>query len=85
MSISNLMTTFFGPLSKDSCLYFFILTVICFVTLVFVLLTELYFIVMNYNKLNLKSFQHGVLILCNVFLAYFVNRLFYTMCAKSLA
>jgi hypothetical protein len=83
--MSNLMTTIFGPLSKDSCLYFFILTVICFVTLVFVLLTELYFIVMNYNKLNLKSLQHGVLILCNVFIAYFVNRLFYTMCAKSLA
>jgi len=82
---NDFMNTFFGPLSKDSCLYFFILTVICFVTLVFVLLTELYFIVMNYNKLNLKSFQHGVLILCNVFIAYFVNRLFYTMCAKSLA
>ena len=82
---NDLMRTFFGPLSKDSCLYFFILTVICFVTLVFVLLTELYFIVMNYNKLNLKTLQHGVLILCNVFIAYFVNRLFYTMCAKSLA
>jgi len=85
MSMSNLMTTFFGPLSKDSCLYFLILTVLCFVTLAFVLLTEIYFIVMHYNKLNFKTFMHGVLILCNVFLAYFVNRLFYTMCAKSLA
>ena len=82
---NSLMNTFFGPLSKDSCLYFYILTVFCFITLVLVLLTELYFIIMHYNKFNLKVFQHGVFISCNVFLAYFVNRLFYTMCAKSLA
>ena len=78
------MTTFFGPLSKDSCLYFYILTILCFISLVIVLLTEIYFIIMHYNKLNLKAFQRWVLILCNVFIAYFVNRLFYTMCAKSL-
>ena len=79
------MTTFFGPLSKDSCLYFYILTILCFISLVIVLLTEVYFIIMHFNKFNLKSFQRWVLILCNVFIAYFVNRLFYTMCAKSLA
>jgi hypothetical protein len=83
--MSNLYNTFFGPLSKDSCLYFLILTALCFVALVLVLSTEIYYIIMHYNKMNFKVFMHGVLILCNIFIAYFVNRLLYTMCSKSLA
>ena len=39
----------------------------------------------NINKLNFRMITSGVIILFNIFLAYFVNRLLYTMCNKSLS
>jgi hypothetical protein len=78
------MATFFGPLSKQSCLYFLILSMIFFTVLVFTLLADLYFIIKNYKAMNYKFVQGGTLIGFNLFIAYFVNRLMYTMCAKSL-
>ena len=38
----------------------------------------------NYKALNYTLFWKGLLITTNIFLAYFVNRLMYTMCTKSL-
>ncbi len=83
--MSNLMSMFFGPLDKSSCVYFLIICGIFFISLVMVLASELMFMVMHFNKLNFRVISNGVLILFNVFLAYFVNRLLYTMCTKSLA
>jgi hypothetical protein len=37
------------------------------------------------NKLNFRLISGGIIILFNVFIAYFMNRLLYTMCTKSLA
>jgi hypothetical protein len=82
--MSSLFHTFFGPLDKSACVYFFILTFFFFIVLAITLLSELIFIVKNYKSLNMKMFTSGILILFNIFLAYFVNRLFYTMCIKSL-
>jgi len=79
------MSQYFGPLDKNSCLYFLILTVIFFIGLVSVLITEILYIIQNYNKLNFRMVSAGVVILFNIFLAYFVNRLMYSMCVKSLA
>lgn len=79
------MTMFFGPLDKGSCIYFFILTVIFFIGLVILIVNELIYILQNLNKLNLKMFTSGFIIMFNIFIAYFVNRLLYTMCNKSLA
>lgn len=78
------MAMFFGPLSKQSCVYFLILSMIFFTVLVFTLLTDLYFIIKNYKIVDYKFVQGGTLIGFNLFIAYFVNRLMYTMCAKSL-
>lgn len=74
----------FSPLSKSSCIYFFALTVFFFVVLVLTLFGEIYFAATNYKKLDMKIIAHGVLLLINIFLAYFINRLFYSMCTKSL-
>ena len=79
------MTTYFGPLDKNSCVYFLILTMIFFALLVFTIMGELIFIVKNFKELDFRIFTSGVLLLFNSFLAYFVNRLLYTMCSKSLA
>jgi len=79
------MSNYFGPLDKSACVYFLIVTVIFFIALVLVLINGLVFAVKNYNKLNFGMVSAGVLILFNIFLAYFVNRLMYSMCTQSLA
>ena len=79
------MTTFFGPLDRSSCIYFRFLTIFFFAILVFALFTELLFVVKNFRQLNLRIFTSGILLLFNIFLAYFVNRLLYSMCDRSLA
>ena len=83
--MADFMSNYFGPLDKSACVYFLIIAVIFFIALVLVLINELLFVVQNYNKLNFRVVSAGVLILFNIFLAYFVNRLLYGMCTRSLA
>jgi hypothetical protein len=82
--MSGLMNTFFGPLSKDSCVYFLILSMIFFFFLIALLFSGIVFLMKKGKNLDSKMVFHGVIIFLNLFLAYFVNRLFYTMCSKSL-
>lgn len=83
--MSDLVTNFFGPLDKRACVYFLIISVIFFISLILLLGSELLYIVKNFGKINFRTVSSGVIILFNVFIAYFVNRLLYTMCNKSLA
>ena len=79
------MTTYFGPLDKQSCIYFLLLSMIFFAVLIFTILSEVVFIFKNFEKINFRTVSTGVLLIFNSFIAYFVNRLLYTMCSKSLA
>ena len=83
--MSDFMTKFFGPLDKSACVYFRLLTIFFFALLVFALFTELLFVVKNFRQLNFRIFSNGILLLFNIFLVYFVNRLLYSMCDRSLA
>jgi hypothetical protein len=83
--MSDFMNRFFGPLDRSSCIYFRFLTIFFFALLVFALFTELLFVVKNFKQLNLRIFSNGILLLFNIFLVYFANRLLYSMCDKSLA
>ena len=83
--MADFMSNYFGPLDKSACVYFLIVSVIFFIGLVFLFISELLFVVKNYNRLDLRTITGGVLILFNIFLAYFVNRIFYSMCTRSLA
>lgn len=83
--MSDFMTNYFGPLDKSACVYFLIISVIFFITLVLVLGSEIIYLFQHFKQLNLRVFTNGVLVLFNIFIAYFVNRLLYTMCSKSLA
>ncbi len=83
--MSDLMKSFFGPLDKGACVYFLIISVLFFITLILLLGTEIIHVVKNFGKLNFRAVTSGIIILFNVFIAYFVNRLLYTMCSKSLA
>ena len=83
--MSDFMTKFFGPLDRSSCIYFRFLTIFFFAILVFALFTELLFVVKNFRQLNFRIFSNGILLLFNIFLVYFVNRLLYSMCDRSLS
>lgn len=80
----DFIASFFGPLSRQSCVYFLILSMLFFAVLVFTLLADLFFILKNFRTLDYKHIQTGTLIGFNLFIAYFVNRLMYTMCSRSL-
>jgi len=82
--MSDLMTLFFGPLDKRMCAYFLIISVIFFISLILLLGTELIYIFKNFGRLNFRTISSGLIILFNIFIAYFVNRLLYTMCNKTL-
>ena len=75
----------YGPLDKEACVYFSILTILFFIALIFALLTELFFLVKHYKNITGRNVISGILILFNLFIAYFVNRLLYNMCSRSLA
>jgi hypothetical protein len=83
--MSNSLSFIYGPLDKGSCVYFLALTIIFFITLVITFLTEIYFLIKNRKSISFSTITRGILILFNIFIAYFVNRLFYSMCSKSLA
>jgi hypothetical protein len=74
----------FGPLDKSACVYFLFFTVFFFVIFLCVLGAEMLMIVRNFKRLNGRVVVNGLAMLFNVFIAYFVNRLLYTMCNKSL-
>jgi len=79
------MTKFFGPLDKSSCVYFLIISILFFIGLVITLGAEALYILKNLKNLNLRHLTSGLIISFNIFIAYFVNRLLYTMCTKALA
>jgi len=83
--MSDFMTNYFGPLDKGSCVYFLIISGIFFVLLVVAIFSNILWLIKNYKQLNLRILTGGVVMLFNIFLAYFVNRLLYSMCNKSLA
>lgn len=78
------MSSFFGPLSKEWCNYFLILSMVFFVGFILFFISELIYIVTNFRKLNMRVIFNGFIALFSIFISYFVNRLFYTMCSKSL-
>lgn len=82
--MSDLMSNYFGPLDKNSCVYFLVISVIFFILLVIAIFTQLFWFFNNNKQLNFRILTGGLVMLFNIFLAYFVNRLLYTMCTKSL-
>ena len=82
--MSDLMNAYFGPLDKSFCVYFLIISVIFFIGFIILFLNEVIFIVANIKRLNFRMITSGIILLFDIFLAYFVNRLLYTMCTKSL-
>jgi hypothetical protein len=86
----NFFENYLSPLDKNSCVYFYVISVFFLVLLVVSLFTNTVFLLRNLfiiKKTKVLTFEviSGALImLFNIFLAYFVNRLLYSICIKSL-
>lgn len=83
--MSDFISNYFGPLDKSNCVYFLIICAIFFVALIFSFFANLFWLLKNHKQLDFRIFSGWVLMLFNIFIAYFVNRLLYSMCIKSLA
>lgn len=70
---------FFSPLSKEYCVYFYLMTVILFVILLLAMITAITTIIKAEKKTNYLLLASNVLTLA---LVYFQNRLLYSMCVN---
>ena len=82
--MGDFMNNYFGPLSNDSCLYFYIVSVFCGFSFVLVLISTILYVIMNFNKVNRVYLSNAIMGSGNLFLAYFVNRLLHTMCVRTM-
>jgi hypothetical protein len=81
---SNFMDQYFGPLPRDYCVYFYILSIIFGVMFVASVVSIAYFMIMHIKKINTMFVVNSLFILLNTFLAYLANRLLHTMCVKAI-
>lgn len=70
----------FAPLGREYCDYFFYLSVVNFVLLLYILLSATY--IFLFDKKRDGIFQ-VILVALPTFIAYFTNRLLYSMCTGS--
>ena len=76
------MEYLFGPLDKGYCVYFYYLSIIFFA----IFAISFFLVVVNLlSKKKSMSFTSIYLVLTQPFLMYFINRLYYSMCVRSLA
>ncbi len=76
------LESYFGPLDKKYCVYFYMLSVFfgfIFITTLFLII---FTIIFYHKKMNI--IVQLIFMLINSFIAYFVNRLLNTMCNRSL-
>lgn len=82
--MGDFMNDYFGPLSNESCLYFYVVSVFCGFSFALVLISTILYVIMNFNKVNRIYLSNAIMGSANLFLAYFVNRLLHTMCIRTL-
>ena len=73
----------FGPLGKDYCLYFYVLSVMSFSLFLLYVLYIVTLVIKTPSKLNVPFLMHSLFVIMYSLLGYFVNRLLYTMCINS--
>jgi len=76
--MGDVMNYLYGPLGKEYCMWFYILSVIGFVSLVLFIIPAIYLGIVKH-----KGFEYyiGILMASVVYgIVYFQNRLLYSMC-----
>ena len=82
--MANFMDQYFGPLSREYCVYFYALSIVFGIMFVMSAVSIAYFMITHIKKVNTMFIVNSVFILFNSFLAYLANRLLHTMCVKSI-
>lgn len=78
-----MLNTLFGPLGKNYCLYFYVMSAMSFSLFLLYVLYIIISVIKNPSKMNIPFVMHSLFILMYSLLGYFVNRLLYTMCVNS--
>ena len=78
------MTTYFGPLSREYCAYFYFMSILFFVFFVLSIIGVFSAVIMKGKKMDFMFFVNSFMLILNTLLAYFVNRLLNTMCNGSI-
>lgn len=81
--LSEFLNSYFGPLSKDYCVYFYALSIFFFSLFLLAAFVTLLSIIRKPSELNIRFAIKSLLVLAYTFIPYLVNRLFYTMCNNS--
>ena len=80
--MADLLNKLYGPLPVKYCIYFYIMSVILFLSFLFLLGNLL--LKMFRRKMDDTNMLLQLNVLISMFIAYFTNRLLYSMCAGSL-
>ena len=82
--MSGLFSNLLEPLDKRAWLYFYLLSALFLFLFIITILGGIIFLIRRRKEITFRVMMSGLVILFNTFLAYFINRLFYSMCYKSL-
>jgi hypothetical protein len=74
----------FTPLDKKYCDYFYYLSVITYCFFIFMILSLVWGLIFHSKKFDLYICLNSISLIISFFLSYFVNRLMYSMCVRSL-
>jgi len=78
------MDKLFGPLGKEWCLYFYILSIVAYVAFILAVFGLGGYLVARYKNLNSSHIVNLAIIIVNTFFVYIGQRLLHTMCVRSL-
>lgn len=78
------MTTYFGPLSREYCVYFYFMSILCFILFLLAIFGVVMAVIVKGKKVDFLFVVNSSLLLFNTLLAYFLNRLLNTMCNGSI-
>lgn len=81
--LSQFMSNYFGPLSKDYCVYFYALSILFFVFFVITVVTTVLSVIRKPKEVDLKFLFKSSLVILYTLIPYLVNRLLHTMCVNS--
>ena len=81
--MSIVLSLISGPLDKKACLYFLIVTVFFFIVFIIAFFGNIFILIKNRKNLSFSNIFTSLYMIFTLFIAYFVNRLLYTMCNKS--
>jgi len=80
--MSDINETLFGPIGRDYCLWFYLLSLFAFIALVIFLIPAIYMGIVKRKGVDYFFTVFGVAIIYGV--AYLQNRILHTMCLNSI-